>query len=274
MEKWIVGNWKMNGSLEMVGRFVPELLGGLPEGLPGKNVRIVLCPPLPYLVVVGKKISGSGVELGAQRVHPKSDGAYTGEVSPAMLKDLGVRNCIIGHSERRHYFEESDAYIGEKLHALIAIGIDPILCVGETLKEREAGRQREVVAKQLRGALKESTGAAPGQRRSKQPVVPHEKLSEEGARRLIMAYEPVWAIGTGRTPTPEQANAMHGFIRGVLKKFFSEGLSRQVPILYGGSVTPDNAGALMAQPDIDGALVGGASLKAASFLSIIEQALN
>lgn len=274
MEKWIVGNWKMNGSLEMVGRFVPELLGELPEGLPGKNVRIVLCPPLPYLVVVGKKISGSGVELGAQRVHPKSDGAYTGEVSPAMLKDLGVRNCIIGHSERRHYFDESDAYIGEKLHALIAIGIDPILCVGETLQEREAGRQREVVTKQLLGALKESTGAAPGKRRSKQPIVPHEKLSEEGARRLIMAYEPVWAIGTGRTATPEQANAMHGHIRGVLKKLFSEGLSRQMPILYGGSVTPDNAGALMAQPDIDGALVGGASLKAASFLSIIEQALN
>ncbi len=275
MSNWIVGNWKMNGSREQVGAFFDELLKGLPEGAGSQGLdgaRVGICPPHPYLAAAAEKIAGTPVELGAQKVHPMPEGAYTGEVSPVMLREFGVTMCIIGHSEHRQHFAVTDAIITQKLHALIAAGITPILCVGETLEEREADRQQEVIETQLRHALQESGGEQAGRRKSDLVVAPHPALPEDGARKLVLAYEPVWAIGTGKTATPEQANTMHQFIRGILAGHFSEALAGELPILYGGSVNEKNAGELLAQPEINGALVGGASLKAASFLTIINQA--
>jgi triosephosphate isomerase len=274
MSTWIVGNWKMNGSVQYVETFFQELLRGLPEGLNEAGVRVAVCPPHPYLAMAAREIAGTPVELGAQKVHPLPAGAFTGEVSPAMLAEFGARMCIIGHSEHRQHFGVTDAIIAEKLHALINEGIAPILCVGETLREREEGRQEEVIETQIAAALKESAGEKMGRRQSDIIVAPHPALPEGGARRLVIAYEPVWAIGTGKTATPEQANMMHQFIRGLLAEHYSEALAAELPILYGGSANENNAGELLAQPEINGALVGGASLKAPSFLSIINQALN
>lgn len=274
MNKWIVGNWKMNGRKAHVEAFVPALLNGLPEGLRAGGTRVIVCPPHPYLTQVGALIAGSGVELGAQKVHPLSEGAFTGEVSPAMLAELGVSACIIGHSEHRQHFGVTDAIIAQKLHALVAAGIAPILCVGETLAEREADKQQQVIQTQLLQALQASGTGGQGDSPSDVVLAPHPELSESGARRLAIAYEPVWAIGTGHTATPEQANSMHGFIRGILRERYPESLAKSMPILYGGSVNPENAGDLLALPEIDGALVGGASLEPESFLSIINQALK
>ena len=280
----IVGNWKMNGSLMMVDAFVDEFLGHLPEGwnkhqyLPDlwntDRTRVVICPPLPYLHVLGEKLKDSGIHLGAQKFHPKSDGAFTGEVSTSMLLDLGVKVCIIGHSERRHLFGESDAYISENLHALVAAGIDPILCVGETLAERESEQQEAVVKRQIQEAVKGSPGGKTGGRASDPETEKRDPLSTEDAKKLTVAYEPVWAIGTGRTATPQQANEMHAHIRGLLRDSFPRKVADNIKILYGGSVTPDNAEELLHQPEINGALVGGASLKPQSFAAIISQALN
>ncbi len=275
MTKWIVGNWKMNGSQAHVEEFLSALLEGLPEGLGSGEVRVAVCPPHPYLAHVKQGLAGTPVELGAQKVHPLPAGAFTGEVSPAMLVEFGVAVCIIGHSEHRQHFGVTDAIIAEKLHALIAAGILPILCVGETLPEREAGRQEEVIETQLREALKASAeGQKAGRRQSDMVLAPHPALPEQGARNLVIAYEPVWAIGTGQTATPEQANAMHGFIRGVLQAQYSRELAKAMPVLYGGSVNEKNASELFAQPEIDGGLIGGASLKAPPFLSIINQAIQ
>ena len=274
MKKWIVGNWKMNGSKAHVETFVPALLDGLPEGLQASGTRVVVCPPHPYLTQVGALIAGSGVELGAQKVHPLPEGAFTGEVSPVMLAELGVSACIIGHSEHRQHFGVTDAIIAQKLHALVAAGIAPILCVGETLAEREADEQEQVIRTQLLQALQASETEALRRRQGDVVLAPHPELPESGAHRLAIAYEPVWAIGTGQTATPEQANFMHGFVRGILWERYSESLAKAMPILYGGSVNDENAEALLAQPEIDGALVGGASLKPESFLSIINQALK
>jgi len=253
LAKWIVGNWKMNGSRTHVAEFAAGLLAGFPAGARNGAVRVGVCPPAPYLPDLGSRLEGSPVLLGAQNVHPWAGGAYTGEVSAPMLADLGVKFCIAGHSERRHLFRETDAFIREKLAALLEAKLMAILCVGETLAQREAGEQTTVVQAQLTAAL--------------------EGFSAAAADRLLVAYEPVWAIGTGKTAQPQQAQEMHAFVRQWLKSRLGD-LGQTIPILYGGSVTPDNARALLQQPDINGALVGGASLKVESFLAIIQQAIN
>lgn len=273
MNNWIVANWKMNGSKAHVAEFVPALLAGLPETFQAGGTRVAICPPHPYLVKTGEMLAGSGVALGAQKVHPMPSGAFTGEISPTMLTELGVSLCLIGHSEHRHHFGVTDAIIAQKLHALIAEDITPILCVGETLAEREAGKQEETIATQVRRALDASDGEGGEKRAGEVVLVPHPRLPESSAAKLVIAYEPVWAIGTGHTATPEQADAMHRFIRGIIEDRYSQALASEMPILYGGSVNAENAGELLSLPEINGALVGGASLKADSFLTIINQAL-
>jgi triosephosphate isomerase len=251
--KHIVGNWKMHGSTAMVESLVRAITAGVPERAFQNGGRVTLCPPFPYLAVVSRLLARTRIQLGAQNTYPAASGAFTGEVAPTMLKDCGAAWCIVGHSERRQHFGESDAFIRRKVEALIAEGIRPILCVGETLPDREAERQERVVGRQIDAVL--------------------EGLPEVCARQLTFAYEPVWAIGTGHTATPEQARAMHGFIRERLSARLAEGIGRATALLYGGSVTPGNARELMVQPDVDGVLVGGASLKSDQFLAIIEQAL-
>jgi triosephosphate isomerase len=255
MKQWVVGNWKMNGSLSMVSDYVPALLDGLLE-LSGweRSLRVGICPPSPYLGMMASKLTGYPVEVGAQNVHPKPSGAFTGEIAPPMLRELGVDLCLVGHSERRQLFGETDEAVREKLSALLEANLTPIVCVGEVLAEREAGRHLAVVERQVQGAL--------------------EGLPPERLAGVVLAYEPVWAIGTGKTATPEQANQMHAHIRALLAARFGAGPAAGTPILYGGSVTPDNAGALLAQPDINGTLVGGASLKPATFLPIIQHSLS
>ncbi len=274
MENWIVGNWKMNGSQPRLAAFLPELAGGLPGDLGERGVRVAICPPAPYLSAAGQAMAGTAVELGAQRVHPAQSGAFTGEVSPPMLKEMGVVLCLVAHSEQRQFFGETNASAAEKIHALLAEGITPIYCVGETLEEREAGREQEVIRGQLAEALRSSEDRATAKRRSDAVQTPHGVLSGGQAASIILAYEPVWAIGTGKTATPDQAEEMHRFIRTVLKESFHSSLADSVPILYGGSVNPGNAGVLLAQPNINGALVGGASLKAQDFLVIINSAVD
>lgn len=264
----------MNGSLTQVEQFVAEFLPGLPGGFEESGLRVVICPPHPYLAAAGQRLAGSGVALGAQKVHPLPSGAFTGEVSPTMLRELGVTACIIGHSEHRQHFAVTDAIIAEKLHGLIAEKITPILCVGETLAEREAGRQEQVIEAQLMEALKESEGKPAGRRQGDRVNLAHPALSPEAAKMLTVAYEPVWAIGTGKTATPELAGEMHGHIRAILDGHYGAALAHKVPLLYGGSVTPDNAGQLLSQSEVDGVLVGGASLKASSLLTIVNHALN
>lgn len=209
----------------------------------GQDVEIVVCPPFPYLAQAHERLVQSGVLLGAQNVAAFADGAFTGETSAAMLKDLGCSWVIVGHSERRALFGESNEVVASKLHRVTEAGLCPILCVGETLEQRESGRAEEVVASQLAGGL-----------------------ADMGSSRCVLAYEPVWAIGTGRTATPVQAQGMHEFIRECVRRRGLDGES--VRILYGGSVNPANAAELFACPDIDGALVGGASLEANGFLAI------
>ena len=217
-------------------------------------MELVLCPPSLYLGTVGTalKLSGtaspSGVWLGGQNMHDKPSGAYTGEVAPAMLTDIGCHYVILGHSERRTLFGETDATVNAKTKAALAAGLVPIVCVGETLEEREAGKTQAVVTEQVQGSL---AGLAP-----------------EEIAKIVIAYEPVWAIGTGKVATPEQAQEVHALIRGLLATMASPAVAAEVTIQYGGSVKPDNAASLAVQPDIDGALVGGASLKADDFLGI------
>jgi triosephosphate isomerase len=198
-------------------------------------------------------LRGSQVALGAQNVYPEKEGAFTGEVSPVMLQDVGCRYVIVGHSERRYQLGETDAFINRKVRAVLATGLDVIFCVGETLEEREANRTEAVLDRQVVQGLAGVAAAA--------------------LPKLVIAYEPVWAIGTGRNATPEQAQAAHGFLRRRIGQLFSENLALALPIQYGGSVKPDNAAALLGQPDVDGALVGGASLQADQFLAIVRAAV-
>ncbi|RKZ00344.1 MAG: triose-phosphate isomerase [Candidatus Hydrothermota bacterium] len=247
-ERIIAGNWKMN-------KTVPEaleLIETIKYELSRDDYKIVVCPPFTALYSVGGAVSGTPIALGAQNVFWEDRGAFTGEISPVMLADLGVEFVIVGHSERRRYFGETDEMINRKVRAVLAHKMRPILCVGETLEQREAGKTIDVVTHQLREALK--------------------GVSESEAKRLVIAYEPVWAIGTGRTATPLQAQAAHAFIREELNLMFGKEVGDQIPILYGGSVKPDNVADLTGMPDVDGALVGGASLKAESFIGIIENA--
>jgi triosephosphate isomerase len=244
----IAGNWKMNKTVaegRALARAIREGLGDRP-----RDVEVVLCPPFGALLAVADAIRGSGLALGAQNMHWEKEGAFTGEISARMLAELGCRFVILGHSERRQLFGESDDAVERKTRAALEAGLVPIVCVGETLAEREAGRIFEVVERQVDGALR--------------------KLSPDQASGIVLAYEPVWAIGTGRTATPAQAQEVHLFVRRLLSRTHGEPVAAALRILYGGSVKPDNAGSLMAEPDLDGALVGGACLDAASFLKIVD----
>jgi triosephosphate isomerase len=243
----IAGNWKM---YKTVGEAV-KLVEDLKKELSGvKDVEIVVCPPYTALWAVGKVVKGTNIGLGAQDLYWEDEGAYTGEVSPAMLKDVGCQYVIIGHSERRTYFDETNEAVNNKVKAALKHGLTPVVCVGEKLTEREEGKTFHVVEDHVRGVLSD--------------------LSAEEAGRAVIAYEPVWAIGTGKTATPAQAEEVHKFIRGLLSKIYSDKLASMVRIQYGGSVKPENIKELMAEEDIDGALVGGASLKADSFAKIVK----
>lgn len=242
----IAGNWKMYKTAGDSSAFVKEFLP-LVAGVRG--VEIVLSPPFPSLSVVAALTAGTNVGVASQNVHFAAEGAYTGEVSPGMVMDAGAKYAIVGHSERRQYFAETDESVNRKVKAALAAGLVPIMCLGETLAERESGKTFPVVERQLRAGLSEVAAAE--------------------AAKVIVAYEPVWAIGTGKTATKEQAQEVHVFLRGVFKDLFGDAASA-VRILYGGSVKPENISELMAQPDIDGALVGGASLKANAFAGIVK----
>ncbi len=243
---FIAGNWKMYKTTGESAAYVKEFLP-LVAGVAG--VEIVLAPPFPSLGVVASLTAGTNVGVASQNVHFAPEGAYTGEISPAMVKDAGARYAIIGHSERRQYFTESDDSVNRKVKAALAFGLVPILCLGETLGEREAGKTSEVAGRQLRAGL--------------------DGIDAPESRKVVVAYEPVWAIGTGKTATPEQAQEVHAFLRGILKELWGSSADA-VRILYGGSVKPENIADLMAKEDIDGALVGGASLKADAFARIVK----
>lgn len=215
----------------------------------GSDCDVLICPSTVYLDSVAAAISGSGIALGAQDVYFEHNGAFTGETSTSMLVDIGCTFVILGHSERRHVMGETDQLVNKKVHAALAAGLTPVVCVGELLEDREAGRTHEVVKTQFAGSLAD--------------------LTDEQIRQTVIAYEPVWAIGTGKTASPEQAQEVHADLRKMLAEQYNSGTSEAVRILYGGSVKPGNAGELMSQTDIDGALVGGASLDPESFAAII-----
>jgi len=248
-KKLIAGNWKMNLTPEEGAEFVVRLLtksSGWPD------VDIVVCPPFVTLPAVAKKLAPSRIELGAQNMHDQDSGAFTGEVSGPMLLTVGCKWVILGHSERRQWFGESDVGVNRKLVKALAVGLHPIVCVGETLSEREAGKTVAIVEQQLRGGL--------------------AGVAKEDIQRVTMAYEPIWAIGTGKVATVAQAGEVHTFIRSWLSKNCSSQAAERMRILYGGSVKPDNARDLLAHPDIDGALVGGASIQVEAFDGIIRAA--
>ena len=248
--KLIVGNWKMNGGLAANAALLEAVLAGLGNASANGKCRVGVCVPTPYLAQVQALCSGGAIEVGAQDVSAHEQGAYTGEVSAAMLRDLAVRNVIVGHSERRQYHGESDELVAEKAKQALARGITPIVCVGETLAQREAGQTEEVVRRQLAAVV---------------------HLNGHCISEITLAYEPVWAIGTGKTASPEHAQAVHAVLRAQLRAASAH--HERVAIIYGGSMNPGNAQALLAQADIDGGLIGGASLKAADFLSIIAAAV-
>lgn len=246
----IAGNWKMNtraGSAKELAEGVVSGVGDSPA------VEVVLCPPAVYLGSVENATSGTPVGLGAQNLYAADDGAYTGEVNASMLGDIGCGYVILGHSERRALLGETDEVVSTKLHAALAGNLVPIVCVGETLEERESGKTNDVVATQIRGSL--------------------AGLDSTRAAGVVVAYEPVWAIGTGKTASPEQAEEVHAMIRGLLGELFGDDIASQIRLQYGGSVKPGNAKELLGQPNIDGALVGGASLKADDFVAIINAAV-
>ncbi len=246
----IAGNWKMYKT----DKEAYELASSLKNRLKDVNsIKIVLCPPFTALSSVKKGIEGSNIHLGAQNMHWEDEGAFTGEISAKMLLSSGCSFVILGHSERRMYFSETNEIINKKLKKALEVGLNPIVCVGERLEEREAGKTEEVVENHLKGAF--------------------EELSEKEAKKVVIAYEPVWAIGTGKTASPKQANDVHRFIREKLKGLYSQEVYESKIILYGGSVKPENAKDLLNQVDIDGALVGGASLKTDSFEKIIRSAI-
>ena len=241
----IAGNWKMNTTVNEAIKLVNEMRSQLDEIT---NVDKVICPPFISLAPVKELIKGSSIKLGAQNLYFEEKGAYTGEISSLMLADL-CEFVIIGHSERRHYFNETGEIVNKKIRVALGAGLKPILCIGERLEENEAGRTEEVVTEQLKSSL----------------------AGIDYLNGLVIAYEPVWAIGTGKAATGKQANETIGFIRYNIAKLYDEKVAREVRILYGGSVTAENAIEFMSQPEIDGALVGGASLKTDQFLSIVKQ---
>lgn len=245
----VAGNWKMNKTVKEASTLVAEILPGL-QAI--SAVERVLCPPYPSLMLISAMLTGTGIGLGAQNMYWEESGAYTGEVSPAMVKEF-CDYVILGHSERRTYFGETDETVNRKVKAALDKGLTPIVCVGETLSENKAGITADVVTRQVRSGL--------------------EGLNQAQAEKIVIAYEPVWAIGTGLAATGEVANkVVADYIRATLKKQFGEAVAQGVRVLYGGSVTAANAAEFFGQPEIDGALVGGASLKAAEFVSIVEAA--
>ena len=245
----IAGNWKMNTTRSDAIALAEEVAAAA-KAAKGTSVGVAVCPPFVNLDAVIEHTRGSNVVVGAQNMHQEDSGAYTGEISGPMLRSLGCLLVILGHSERRQYFGEDDAVVNQKCVAARSADLIPIVCVGETIEQREAGEEEEIVERQISGAF---DGIAPS-----------------GDWMPIVAYEPVWAIGTGLTATPEQAQAMHRFIRDRLNALWGDETASDVEILYGGSMKPSNAEDLLSQPDINGGLIGGASLKAADFASIIE----
>lgn len=244
--KIVAGNWKLHGSRAFATALVAEIAAARPAG-----VELVVLPPFPYLGELAARFADADLAIGAQDVSSHDKGAYTGEVSASMLADVGARYVLVGHSERREYHAESSELVACKFQAAQAAGLAPILCVGERLEEREAGRTEEVIAAQL------------------QPVL--ERVGVAAFAGAMVAYEPVWAIGTGRTASPEQAQAVHAFLRSQVAARDAK-IADSLPLLYGGSVKPDNAASLFAQADVDGGLIGGASLAAADFLAIARAA--
>jgi triosephosphate isomerase (TIM) len=247
---FVAGNWKMHTT----SASAVELASAIVKGLGSEDrVTVAVCPPFPYLSRVAEVLRGSRIALGAQNMWLEKEGAFTGEVSPTMLLDLGCRYVILGHSERRHKLGEADALINQKVRMAVTMGLQPILCVGETLEERDGNQTEAVLERQLRRGL--------------------AQVDKDDFKNVVLAYEPVWAIGTGRNATPDQAEQACAFIRRTIADIFGENPAQQIPIQYGGSVKPENAKSLMSQPDVDGALVGGACLVADQFLAIIRAAL-
>ncbi|MFH1888946.1 MAG: triose-phosphate isomerase [Candidatus Omnitrophota bacterium] len=246
----IAGNWKM---YKTIGEAI-ELANGLKRELyklDNQDIDIVVCPAFTALSEVFEVVLNSNISLGAQNMYFKEEGAFTGEVSPVMLKDIGCKFVIIGHSERRQYFGESNESVNSKIKAALEHGLTPIVCVGETLKQREAGETFKVLDDHIGNGLKD--------------------IAEENMLKIVIAYEPVWAIGTGRTATSDQAQEAHKYIRDLLVKMYNKGFADKIRIQYGGSVKPENIEELMGQPDVDGALVGGASLKVETFVEIVRK---
>jgi triosephosphate isomerase len=248
-QKFVAGNWKMFTTLKTAEQLATAVVQGTGSQ---DRVSVAVCPPFPYLHRVAEVVRGSRVALGAQNLYPEKEGAFTGEVSPTMLLDTGCRYVIVGHSERRHKIGETDEFINRKVKVALESGLEVILCLGETLEEREAGRTENVLDTQT------SQGLA--------------GLSAEALRKVVLAYEPVWAIGTGRNATPEQAQEVHAFLRRRVAELLGAVAAANLVIQYGGSVKPDNVASLMSQPDVDGALVGGCSLNADQFLAIVAAA--
>ncbi|MFH0988914.1 MAG: triose-phosphate isomerase [bacterium] len=249
--KIIAGNWKMNKNLPQTH----ELVNGLKSALAGvpSNIIAIICPPFVSLESAKTLLEGSAIQLGAQNMYFEEEGAFTGEVSVSMLKSVGCKYVILGHSERRQYFNETDEFINRKAKKALASGLIPIICVGETLEQREGGVTEQVVSAQVRGVL--------------------NGIQAQDVAASIIAYEPVWAIGTGKNATPQQAEEVHALIRNLIGEIYTAAIAEQVVIQYGGSVKPDNSAVLLSQPNIDGALVGGACLKADSFSAIIKSAI-
>ena len=243
---FIAGNWKMHKTAAEARAFAEEFKALYKD----TDVKTAICAPFVHLALLKEAFAGTDIKVGAQNAHFEDQGAFTGEVSVKMLEDIGVDYCIIGHSERRQYFAETDETVNKKLKKLFEGPIVPILCVGEVLEERDAGREKEVVGGQIRADL--------------------AGLSADDVRKLVVAYEPVWAIGTGRTATPEQANEMCGYIREVVSELYDDDVACDLTIQYGGSMKPANATELMAMEEIDGGLIGGSSLKADEFMQIID----
>ncbi len=244
---YIAGNWKMNMTPSKGAQFAKDLAEAAAKA--GADVKIMIAPPFVTIPSVAEAVKGTGIIVAAQNMNDHTSGAYTGEVAPDMLKDLGVNTVILGHSERRTYYKESDEFINKKVLLAIQEGMDVVLCVGETLEEREAGKLEQVLSTQLEGDLKD--------------------VSAADMKHITVAYEPVWAIGTGKTATPEDADSAHAFIRGKIAEMYSSDIAENLIIQYGGSVNASNVKALMAKENIDGALVGGASLSVEKFLPIL-----
>lgn len=248
----VAGNWKMNTTKESGAQLAEALVAAVPEE--NQAVEVLVCPPFPYLTTIGDVVNGSGVGFGAQNCYHEAPGAYTGETATEMLTDIGCRSVILGHSERRHILKETDADINLKVKKALAAGLQVILCVGELQSERESEQTDAVLNTQMTGGLEGVEAAAFDQ--------------------IVIAYEPVWAIGTGLTASPDQAESAHQYLRNWLKTQYSAEIADSTRILYGGSVKPDNAKELLSQENVDGALVGGASLKADLFIPIIQAAVE